>query len=288
VRLCSAYTPPDIHCMNPAERAIRKWKNHFLAGMLGLPKSFPIANRCCLTMQCNATLNMLRPCCQNPLILAHEALEGLFSFNSTPMAPLGTEVLVRMELNQQSTWGYHASKGWYLLHAANHYHCIQVLMAKTGGERITDMFRFKHHAIPVPEKTATNRIIDATTRLTTSIAGIQDTPPAKWKPSNPFAHSYLARLHRSLYQHEAFFLLLHHPPQWLTKMNLSSFGILNLFSLYCLPEISTLTTSTPTVKLLQSLRMTATMTHLSLVNAPSHLVTISFVHCKTVLSYTIN
>jgi hypothetical protein len=34
----------------------------------------------------------------------------------------------------------------------------------------------------------------------------------KWKPSNPFAHSYLARLHCSLHQHQAFFLLLHHPP----------------------------------------------------------------------------
>ncbi len=46
-----------------------------IASMAGLPKSFPIANWCCLTTQCNATLNMLRPCCQNPLLLAHEALE---------------------------------------------------------------------------------------------------------------------------------------------------------------------------------------------------------------------
>jgi hypothetical protein len=49
-------------------------------------------------------------------------------------------------------------------------------MADTGGKRITNTFRFKHHAIPVPE-TATNRIIDATTRLTATIAGIQDAPP---------------------------------------------------------------------------------------------------------------
>jgi hypothetical protein len=50
-------------------------------------------------------------------------------------------------------------------------------MADTGGERITDTFRFKSHAIPVPEITATNRIIDTTTRLTAAIAGIQDAPP---------------------------------------------------------------------------------------------------------------
>jgi hypothetical protein len=107
--------------MNPTKWAIRTWKNHFLAGMAGLPKSFPIANWCQITTQCNATLNMLRLCHQNPLLLAHEALKGLFSFDAMPMAPLGTEVLVHMKPNHWRTWGYHASKAWYLSHAANHY-----------------------------------------------------------------------------------------------------------------------------------------------------------------------
>jgi hypothetical protein len=52
-------------------------------------------------------------------------------------------------------------------------------MANTGSKRITDTFRFKHHAIPVPEITATKKIINATTRLTAAIAGIQDAPPNK-------------------------------------------------------------------------------------------------------------
>ena len=57
-----------------------------LASMPGLPKPFPIANWCCLTTQCDATLNMIHPCHQNPLLSAHEALEGSFSFDATPMA----------------------------------------------------------------------------------------------------------------------------------------------------------------------------------------------------------
>jgi hypothetical protein len=154
--------------------------------MTGLPKSFPIANWCCLTTQCNATFSMLRPCCQNPLLSAHKALEGLFSFNATPMAPLGTEVLVHMKPNQGCTWGYYASKVWYLLHALNHYHCIQVLMADTGNERITNTFRFKHHAIPVPEITATDRIINATSRLTAAIAGVQDAPLNEMEANQSF------------------------------------------------------------------------------------------------------
>jgi hypothetical protein len=69
--------------------------------MAGLPKSFPITNWCRLTTQCNTTLNMLHPCCQNPLLLAHKVLEGSFSFNTTPMAPLSTEVLLHMKPNYQ-------------------------------------------------------------------------------------------------------------------------------------------------------------------------------------------
>jgi hypothetical protein len=52
-------------------------------------------------------------------------------------------------------------------------------MANTGSKRITNTFRFKHHAIPVLEITATNGIIDATTRLTAAISAIQDAPPNK-------------------------------------------------------------------------------------------------------------
>jgi hypothetical protein len=52
-------------------------------------------------------------------------------------------------------------------------------MAGTGGERITNTFCFKHHAIPVPEIITTDRNIDATSRLTAAIAGIQDAPPNK-------------------------------------------------------------------------------------------------------------
>jgi hypothetical protein len=154
-------------------------ENHFLAGMVDLPKSFSKANWCRLTPQCDATLNMLHACWKNPLLLAHKVLKGLFSFNATPMAPLGTEVLIHMKPNHWRTWGYHTSKAWYLSHAANHYQCIWVPMADTGGERITDTFQFKHHALPVPEITTIDRIIDATVRLTATSAGIQEAPHDK-------------------------------------------------------------------------------------------------------------
>jgi hypothetical protein len=38
------YTPPDIHCTNPAEWEIWIWKNYFLSGIAGLPRTLPITN----------------------------------------------------------------------------------------------------------------------------------------------------------------------------------------------------------------------------------------------------
>jgi hypothetical protein len=67
-------------------------------------------------------------------------------------------------------------------------------MADTGGKRITNTFQFKHHAIPVPEITATNRIIDATTRLTTAIAGIQDAPPDNMDAIQPLCTLLLGKV----------------------------------------------------------------------------------------------
>ncbi len=42
------YTPPDLHHTNLVEREIGTWKNHFISGIAGLPKTFPIVNWCCL------------------------------------------------------------------------------------------------------------------------------------------------------------------------------------------------------------------------------------------------
>ena len=77
------------------------------------------------------------------------------------------------------SWGYHAAKVWYLSHAANHYRCIRVIMRDTGGERITDMFHFQHHALPIPHITVADCILQATERLEDAIAGVQEAPPDK-------------------------------------------------------------------------------------------------------------
>jgi hypothetical protein len=52
-------------------------------------------------------------------------------------------------------------------------------MRDTGGKRITDTFRFQHHALPVHHITATDHILQATECLVDAIAGVQEAPPNK-------------------------------------------------------------------------------------------------------------
>ncbi len=171
------YNSPDIHCTNSAKQAICAWKNHITAGITSLPKSFPITNWCCLANQCNYTINMPLPCCQNPLLSAVEAMEGSYLFDATPMPPPGTKVHVHLKLTRRKYWSFHASNGWYIGPSLKHYRCIHAIMEGTGGEGLTNTFCFKHHPMAVPVITPTNRIIVATRHLSAAISGVQESPP---------------------------------------------------------------------------------------------------------------
>jgi hypothetical protein len=116
------YTPPGIHRTNMAAWEIWTWKNHFLSGIAGLPKTFLIANWCRLTDQTDFTLNMLQLCHQNPALSVFKALEVSYSFDATPMAPLlGTKVLAHHKPNRWSSWGFHALNTWYISPSLKHY-----------------------------------------------------------------------------------------------------------------------------------------------------------------------
>jgi hypothetical protein len=151
------YTPPDIHRTNPAERAIRTWKNHFVAIRAGAPSTYHLSNWCMDLKQMDITLNMLRPCTTNPKLSAYEAMEGMYSFDATPMAPIGTECMIHIKPTRRQTWGYHALKAWYCAPAMNHYRCIKAV-TNTGAVRLTDTYKFLHHSLPTPEISDTDRI----------------------------------------------------------------------------------------------------------------------------------
>ena len=128
--------------------------------------------------QCYITLRMLRPCTINPLLLAFGEMEGHYSFDATPMAPMVTEILMHLNPVRRHSWGYHALKAWYIGPSLKHYHVIKGV-TDSGAVRLTDTWKFKHHSLTISTITATNRIVKATQDLTTEIGGRKKAPPEK-------------------------------------------------------------------------------------------------------------
>ena len=129
---------PGQHRTNAAERAIRTFKNHFIAGLCSTDNEFPIHLWDRLLPQALITINLLRGSRINPKHSAWSQLFGPYDFNKEPIAPPGIRVLVHVKPENRATWAPHADDGWYIGPANEHYRCYRVYMTETKAERITD------------------------------------------------------------------------------------------------------------------------------------------------------
>ena len=103
--------PPHSHRANAAERAIQTFENHFKAGIASLDPDFPISEWDRLLDQAFLTLNLLRSARFQPKLSAHAYLFGQFDFNSTPLAPPGTKVLVHSKPDNRASWDPNGKEG---------------------------------------------------------------------------------------------------------------------------------------------------------------------------------
>ena len=115
--------PAGCHRRNAAERAIRKFKNHFVAGLFTAHKNFLLNKWGSLLPQAFITLNLLRTSRLNPKFSAHTLLNGPYDFNATPMTPPGSKILVHKKPALRGTWAAHAVNAWYLGPSLHHYRC---------------------------------------------------------------------------------------------------------------------------------------------------------------------
>ena len=113
-------TPAHMHRRNAAERAIRTFKNHFIAGLASTDKLFPIHLWDRLLPQAILTLNLLRTSRINPQLSAYSQLFGAFDFTKTPLAPPGTKVLAHEKPAKRQSWAPHGVDGWYIGPAMEH------------------------------------------------------------------------------------------------------------------------------------------------------------------------
>ena len=160
------YSAPGSHCP-PAEKAVQTYKSCFKSVTASLPNKFPIGYWCRLCEQVDISVNIVRACRRNPLLSAWAACEGDFHFDSTPIAPPGTEML--MHDKNKKSWAHNAIKAWYIGPCLKHYRALKGIVPSTGAERMSDTVRMKHHAIAIPELTPADRILEATKQLKDAI-----------------------------------------------------------------------------------------------------------------------
>jgi hypothetical protein len=113
-----------------------------VAILCGTNKLFPLHLWCRLLPQATATLNLLRSSRLHPKLSAKENLNGTFDFNCTPLAPLGTKVLLHETPTQRRTWAPHGVEGWYAGYAPKHYRCYTIHVIRTNKTRIGSTVKF--------------------------------------------------------------------------------------------------------------------------------------------------
>ena len=170
--------PPNMHRRNAAERAIRTFKDQFLAGLASLDPTFPMHLWDRLIEQANISLNLLRPARLNPKLSAYAYLNGAFNYMKTPLAPPGIKIEMHEKPNNRPSFGYHSTSGFYLGPAMNHYRCYRVYIPTTSGERITDTIQFFPTRFRMPASSSMDKAIQAAEDLIT----VLNNP----EPSSPF------------------------------------------------------------------------------------------------------
>ena len=154
-------TPPHMHRINAAERAIHTFKNHYLAGLASVDPSFPINKWDRLLPQAEITINLLHTSRLNPNLSAYAILHGNYNFNKSPMTPPGTKMITHRKQIQHASWDFHGDDGFYIGPAVEHYRCVQCLVTSTRRVRISDIVQFFPHATPFLQVSLNSRLLTA-------------------------------------------------------------------------------------------------------------------------------
>ena len=135
------------------------------------------------------TLHMLIQLRRNPKISAHLALEGVFDYNKTPLAPTGTKVVVHENPDKHASWSAHGVDVLYLGPAMDHYRCCLVYVTNTRAKRKSDTVEFFPQHAKLPGIATINADTTASQKLVTSLPN-----PKPNTAVEKFSHRQLAAL----------------------------------------------------------------------------------------------
>ena len=130
-----------------------------------------------LLPQATITLNLLRTSRLQPQLSAYAHLFRQFDYNSTPLAPPGTRVIIHNKPQQRATWAPHREEGWYIGPATEHYRCYRIYVPKTHSERIADTVQFFPTKVVMPQLSSADTANRAANELINALQNPQTAAP---------------------------------------------------------------------------------------------------------------
>jgi hypothetical protein len=161
--------PPHCHRRNAAERAIRTFKEHFVAGLSSVDPSSPMHLWDRLLTQAEITLNLLRTSRLHPKLSAAAHFHGLVDYNNTAFVPPGCKIIAHKKSGKRRTWAPHGQHGYSLGPAMHHYRCQNLYIWTTVSERIVDTLEFFPHNYQMPQLSSTDRLLMAAKDMTDAL-----------------------------------------------------------------------------------------------------------------------
>jgi hypothetical protein len=136
--------PPRCHRRNAAERAIRTFKEHFVAGLSSVDPDFPVHLWDRRLPQAEIILNLLHTSRLHPQLSAADHFRGLIDYNKIAFAPPGCNIISHEKPPQRRTWAPHGQPGYLLGPAVHHSRCQKTYITSTASEHIVDTLDFPH------------------------------------------------------------------------------------------------------------------------------------------------
>jgi hypothetical protein len=161
--------PPHCYQRNAAERAIRTFKENFVAGLSSVDPSFLMHLWDRLLPQAEITLNFLQTFRLHPQLSAAANYHGLMDYNKTAFAPPGCKIIAHEKPGKRRTWAPNGQHGYSLGPAMHHYRCQNIYISTTASEHIVDTLELFPHNYQMPQLSSTYRLLMAAKDMTDAL-----------------------------------------------------------------------------------------------------------------------
>ena len=130
---------------NTAEQMMQTFKAHFLSILARVSNTFPNFLWEKLLPQTELTLNLLRQSNIASDISVWKHFNSSFNFDATPLAPLGSPIIIHNKPGNLRSWDFHCRKCFTIGPALEYYRCFQVINSTTKSITIYDTIEVLHN-----------------------------------------------------------------------------------------------------------------------------------------------